>query len=54
MRLEHVQFQVEAFDFLGGRARVKAVAEIILLAGAQFLQGVGADVMVGNEQAVAR
>ena len=36
--LEHIEFEIEAFHFLRGRARVKAVAEIILLRRAELLQ----------------
>ena len=50
--LEHIQFEVEAPGFVGRRAGEEPVAEIIPLRGAQLLQGVGADVVVGNEEAV--
>ena len=50
--LQDVEFKIQAFDLLGRRGRVKAVAHIIFFLRADFLQRVRADVMVGNQEAV--
>ena len=52
MLIEHVEFQVEAGFFLGLGLRVKAVAQVIVLLVAEFLQRVRADVVVGDAQPV--
>ena len=51
--LEDVYFKVVALDFFGGGFGVKAVAEIVVLLGAHLLEGVGADVVVGDHEAIA-
>jgi hypothetical protein len=53
-RLKHVQFQVGAPGLLRPRPGVKAVPNVVLARGAEFLQAVGADVVVGHDQAVGR
>ena len=50
--LEHVEFEIEALHFLRRCARVESVVKIIFLLRAHFLQRIGADVMIGNQQAV--
>ena len=47
---QNVQFEIEAFDFVGLRLGVEAGLEIIFFRCAEFLQRVRPDVMVGNEQ----
>ena len=49
---EHVEFEVEASFLLRGRPGVEALTQIIVILVAELLQGVGADMMVGNDQAV--
>ena len=50
--MEDVQLQVQAADFLRRRASEEAVLDIVFLFGTEFLQCIGPDVMIGNEQAV--
>ena len=49
---EHVQFEVQAPFLLVAGPGVKAVAQIIVILVAELLQGVGADMVVGNDEAV--
>ena len=51
---QDVQLQVERLRLLGRRLRVEADLVVILLLGADLLERVGADVVVGHDQAVAR
>ena len=51
--LEDVYLEVVALDLVGGGFGVEAVAEVILVLGAHLLERVGADVMVGDDEAVA-
>jgi hypothetical protein len=50
--LQDVQFEIHALDLLGQGPGHEAVAQIVLLLGAELLQRVGADVMVRDDQAV--
>ena len=49
---EHVEFEVEAALLLGGCAGMETVAHVIVVLVAEFLEGVGADVMVGDDEAL--
>ena len=51
---QHVQFQVDALQLIGRRAGVEAGLDQIALRGAQLLQRIGPDVMVGHHQAAGR
>ncbi|GBD37597.1 hypothetical protein HRbin36_02733 [bacterium HR36] len=51
---EHVQFQIGAAQFLLGFAGVVSMREQIPFGGAQFLQLIGAHVMVGHHQTGGR
>ncbi len=51
---QHVQFQVGGLDLIGLGLRQEPVPIKILLVGADLLEGVGADVVVGHHQAVGR
>ena len=52
--LQHVQFKIGTFQLFVRSLRVIAVVEVILVLGAELLQRVGADVVVGDDQAVRR
>ena len=49
---QNVQFQVRALAFLGPCPRVEAGLHVVGAFGAEFLDAVGADVMVGKGQPV--
>ena len=51
-RLEDIQFEIEAAFFPGGCARIKTVAQIIMVFIPEFLQRVRADMMVRQHQPV--
>ena len=51
---QHVQLQIRGFDLIGLRFRIETVPQIIVLGAAHLLQRVGADVMVGDDEAVRR
>ena len=51
---QHVQFQVNAFEFVVARFGVKTFGHQIAVGRAQFLQRIGADVMVGDHQSIGR
>lgn len=50
--LENIEFQVHAFQLLGGGSRVESVAQVVLFLAAELLDRVGADMVVGNDEAV--
>ena len=47
-RHEHVQLEIGALNFFGPRSRVKTLAQIIVFLAGGFLQGVSADMMIGD------
>ena len=51
-RHQDVEFEIGRLWFLRARLRVEAVAHIVVLLAADLLQGVEADVMVGNHEPV--
>ncbi len=51
---QDVQFQVEAFDFLGPGLGLKALLQVIVLGAGKLLQRVGAHVVVGHHQPLGR
>ena len=50
--LQHIQFKVDAFALLSQGGRVKTVPEVVLFRGAELLEVVSPNVVVGDEQAV--
>ena len=53
-RDEHVEFKVVALEFVGLGGRREAVAIIVVLRVAEFLQAIGPDMVVGEHEAVGR
>ncbi len=51
-RHQDVQFEVGRLWFLRARLRVETVAHVIVLLAADLLQGVEADVMIGNHESI--
>ncbi len=51
-RVQHVQFEIRASRFVSARGRLEAQVDVVLLPRAQFLNAIGAHVLVGQHQAV--
>jgi hypothetical protein len=51
---EDIELEIDALDFFSGRFGVKAELEQIAVGGAEFLEGVGGDVVIGHYQAAGR
>ncbi len=52
--LKHIELHVDALEFLLARRRIEPVGDEIMAGAGEFLHGVGADVVVGDDQAVGR